>query len=271
MKLGPEKCNIRVVFDKISIGDSPMELPVIPMSYEAFDVMERPFGWKVEYWDGHAHLTPRGMGVKTIIQLSPRSFTPTHPIVPVTPDDRDRMLAGYFEAFSPSVEFCGWPTEDIQAAATKDIGKYFAGTRGEALSASAIALAPDSQTLIGLLLVSQRSPQDAFMDLLYVRPEFQRQGVATAMLHWAMSQLITLGFQTLTSRYHVCNDISRRWHHGHGFVDEYDRYYIQMKVSWCRSEIWRREKLGLVAEMEAVKQEWERWKAMEPTDFDEFW
>jgi GNAT superfamily N-acetyltransferase len=246
-----------------------MELPIIPMSYEDFDVMERPFGWKVEYWDGHAHLTPRGIGVKTKINLVPHQFFSTHPIVPVTPDDRDRMLTGYFEAFSPSVEFCGWPAEDIQNCAEKDIGKYFAGIRGEPLSASAIALAPDSQTLIGLLLVSQRSSQEAFMDLLYVRPEFQRQGVATAMLHWAIDRLIALGFQTLVSRYHVCNNGSRRWHHGHGFEDEYDRYYIQMKVNWYRSEIWRREKLGLIDEVEAMKQEWNRWKAMEPADFDD--
>ena len=108
------------------------------------------------------------------------------------------------------------------------------------------------------------------MVMLYVRPEFQRQRVATAMLHWAIDRLIALGFQTLTSRYHVCNEPSRHWHHRHGFEDEYDRYYIQMKIGWCRSEIWRREKLGLVDEVEAMKQEWERWKAMEPTDFDEF-
>lgn len=247
-----------------------MERPVIPMSYEDFELMERPFGWKVEYWDGHARLTPRGMGVKTTINLLPRQGSPTHPIVPVTPDDRDRILAGYFEAFAPSVEFCGWPAEDIRDCAEKDIGKYFAGTRGEPLSASAIALAPDSQELIGLLLVSQRSPQDAFMDLLYVRPEFQRQGVATAMLYWAIDRLIALGFQTLASRYHVCNEISRRWHHGHGFEDEYDWYYVKMKVGWCQAEMWRREKLGLVAELEEMRQECDRWKAMEPVDFDEF-
>ncbi len=251
-----------------------MELPIIPMSYEDFDVMERPFGWKVEYWDGQARLSPRGMGVKTKINLVPQPFSHTHRthrIVTVTPDDRDRMLDGYFESFSASVEFCGWPAEDIQESAIKDIGKYFSGTRGEPLSASAIALAPDSQALIGLALVSQRSPQNAFMDLLYVRPEFQRQGVATAMLHWAIDRLIASGFQTLTSRYHVCNEPSRRWHHGHGFQDEYDRYYIQMKLGWCRSELWRREKLGLTAEWEAMKQEYDRWKAMAPADFDEFW
>jgi GNAT superfamily N-acetyltransferase len=248
-----------------------MELPVIPMSYEDFDVMERPFGWKVEYWDGHARLTPRGMGVKTTINLFPRHFSHHHTIVAVTPDDRDRILMGYFESFSPSVEFCGWPADDIRDCAEKDIGKYFSGKRGEPLSASAIALAPNSQTLIGLILVSQRSPQNAFMDLLYVRPEFQRQGVATAMLHWAINRLVELEFQTLASRYHVCNEASRLWHHGHGFEDEYDRYYIQMKVSWYRLEIWRREKLGLMVGLEEMKQECDRWKAMVPSDFDECW
>ncbi len=246
-----------------------MELPVIPMSFEEYDIMERPFGWKVEYWDGHARLTPRGFGVSTKINLSPRHFSHNHRLVPVSPDDRDRILIGYFEVFSPSVEFCGWPAEDVQDCAVKDIGKYFAGTRGEPLSASVIALAPESHELIGLALVSQRSQQNAFMDLLYVRSDFQRQGVATAMLNWAIDRLLEYGFETLSSRYHICNEPSRLWHHGNGFEDEYDAYYVRLRISWCRSEIWRREKLGLIDGLAELKQECDRWEAYIPTDLDE--
>jgi GNAT superfamily N-acetyltransferase len=239
---------------------------VNPMSFEEFEVMEQPFGWKVEYWDGHARLTPRSIGVTTRIKLSPRHSASGHRLVPVSPEYRDRMIAGYFEAFSDSVEFCGWAPELIQESAVKDIDKYFLGKRGEPLAASMIALAPGSQELAGLALLICRSDEEAHMDLLYVRPDFQRQGVATAMLNWAIDRLLESGFQTLSSRYHICNEPSRLWHHRYGFEDEYDWYYARLKVGWYRSKIWRREKLGLMDELDDLKQERDRWAALIPEE-----
>jgi ribosomal protein S18 acetylase RimI-like enzyme len=104
------------------------------------------------------------------------------------------------------------------------------------------------------------------MRLLYVRPAFQGQGMATAMLGWAIASLIESGFQTLSSTYHICNEQSCRWYHRHGFEDEYDWYYAKMKVSWYRSEIWRREKLGLVEGLADLERECDRWAAMVPED-----
>jgi GNAT superfamily N-acetyltransferase len=242
---------------------------VIPMSFEEFEVMEQPFGWKVEYWDDHARLTPRSIGVTTKIKLSLRhAHSPV--LVPVSPTDRDRLIAGYFEAFSDSVEFCGWRPESIQESAVRDIDKYFSGKRGEPLAASVIALAPGSQELAGLALLIGRSEEEAHLDLLYVRPGFQRQGVATAMLNWASHRLLEAGFQTLSSRYHICNEQSRLWHHRYGFEDEYDWYYAQLKVGWYRSEIWRRKKLGLMDELDRLEQERDRWASLIPEEQDRF-
>jgi GNAT superfamily N-acetyltransferase len=238
-----------------------MELPVIPMSFAAYEVMERPFGWKVEYWDGHAHLSPRSIGVTTKVNLSPREVTHPHNLVPVSADYYDRMMAGYLETFSASVEFCGWPMESIAESAAKDIGNYFSGKRGEPLSASVLALAPGSQQIAGLALVIHRPNYGAYMDLLYVRPEFQRQGLGTAMLNWAIADLIAAGFPTLSSAYHVCNEPSRLWHHRHGFEDEPDWYYARMKVGWYDLEIWRREKLGLMDGLDDLRGERDRWAA----------
>jgi GNAT superfamily N-acetyltransferase len=247
-----------------------MELPVIPMSFEDYDLLENPFGWKVEYWDGHAHLTPRSVGVTTRINLAPRYSSHPYGLVPVTAEDRDRMMVGYVEAFSESVEFCGWSPNAIQESGAKAIDQYLLGKRGEPLSASVIALAPGSQELVGVALLIRRPDQEPFLDLLYVRPEFQRQGVATAMLNWAIDRLIESGFQTLSSRYHICNEDSRLWHHHHGFQDEYDWYYIKLKMSWCRSEIWRREQLKLTDGLEELNREYDRWDAQMPADFDSF-
>ncbi len=248
-----------------------MELPAIPMSIEDYEVLENPFGWKVEYWDGHARFSPRSIGVTTTIDpLSPRQFEHHYTLVPVSPNDRDRMIAGYFEAFSQSVEFCDWSPESIQESAAKAINHYLSGKRGDTLSASVIALAPGFQELAGLALFIRRSDDGAFMDLLYVRPGFQRQGVATAMLNWAIDRLIESGFQTLSSRYHICNEDSRLWHHKQGFEDSYDWYYIKLKVGWYRAEIWRREHLKLTEGLEELRQERDRWMARMPEDFDEF-
>jgi GNAT superfamily N-acetyltransferase len=245
-----------------------MERPVIPMSFEEFDLMERPFGWKVEYWDGHARLTPRSMGVTTKINLAPL-FSHEHRLIPATLNYREQMINGYVETFSKSVEFCGWPLESIQEGAVEDIDNYFSGKRGEPLSASVLALAPESQALAGLALVIDRPKVGAYLRLLYVRPEFQGQGMATAMLGRAIDSLIQSGFQTLSTSYHVCNEQGRRWYHRHGFEDEYDWYYAKMKVSWYQAEIWRREKLGL-AGLADLERECDRWAAMAPEDLRGF-
>jgi GNAT superfamily N-acetyltransferase len=245
-----------------------MELPAIPMSVADYEVLEHPFGWKVEYWDGHARLSPRSIGVTTKINLTPRNSSHPYDLVSVTAEDRDRLISGYFESFSESVEFCGWPAQAIQESAERVIGNYFAAKRGQPLAASTIALVPGSQTFAGLALVIDRPNRGAFLDLLYVRPGFQRQGVATAMLHRAIDRLIEADFQTLTSRYHICNEDSRLWHHHHGFKDEYDWYYIKLKISWYRSEIWRREQLQLTDGLEELQRECDRWEAQLPEEFD---
>jgi GNAT superfamily N-acetyltransferase len=107
------------------------------------------------------------------------------------------------------------------------------------------------------------------MDLLYVRPEFQRQGVATAMLNWGIDRLVESGFQTLSSAYHICNESSRLWHHRQGFEDEYDWYYARLKVGWYEREIWRREQLGLMVGLDDLKRSRDQWAAqVDPEDLD---
>lgn len=51
------------------MGDNKRELeremksPKIPMTTEEFDLLEWKFGWKHDYWDGHAHISPRPHGI----------------------------------------------------------------------------------------------------------------------------------------------------------------------------------------------------------------
>ena len=230
----------------------------IPMTFEEYEVFAYPFGWKCEYWDGQARLRPRGMGVTTRLDLTTCDLTPPvtkYPLVPVDPTYTNQMIAGYFEVFADSVEFCDWPIEEIQKSAERCMERYFNGKRGDPLPASVIALAPNTQKLIGLALFVLRAEQRPRLDLLYVRSPFQRQGVATAMVTWGVNHLIESGFHELFSAYHICNPQSKQWHHAFGLEDVHDFYYLRIRLSWLNHEIERKEKVGEPAGLEDLLQE----------------
>ncbi len=245
-----------------------MKRKSIAMSYAEYEVLEHPFGWKVEYWDGQAHLTPREAGVHTCIGLLHRPFSQNHTLIPVHPTFTEQMIAGYFEVFQDSVEFCDWPLEQVQNSAEKCINRYFAETREESLPASVIALEPNSDKLAGLALFVLTKEKKPHLRLLYVRPEFQRKGIATAMVIWGINTLMESNFQELFSTYHICNEDSCQWHHKFGFQDIYDSYYIRSKLAWFNQEIWRREKLELFEGLDALIQEREDWQSrFDPEDY----
>lgn len=101
------------------------------------------------------------------------------------------MLAAYFESFSDSVEFCGWPSESIHESATRNVEKYFSGTKGEPLSASVIALAPGCPDIVGVALFVDRPEKGAYLDLLYVRTDFQRLFAVRASRFRKFSDILT--------------------------------------------------------------------------------
>lgn len=235
----------------------------IPMSFADYELLEKPFGWKVEYWDGQARFTPRGIGVKTRIDLTADCLSRQsmqHTLIPVDSTYTEQMIEKYIEVFSDSVEFCGWPLEDIKASAVRDIQRYFAGKRGEPLPASVVAIEPNSRQLMGLALFILKRDKRPHLELLYVRSQFQRQGIATAMVLSGINHLRSTDFNELFSAYHICNLDSRQWHHKFGFQDVYDVYYIRLRLGWLHREIWRREKLGDAEEIDFLIKERDQWQ-----------
>jgi GNAT superfamily N-acetyltransferase len=238
----------------------------IPMSFAEYEVLAYPFGWKAEYWDGQARLTPREMGVTTRLELSPRPLNQQttlqhHTLVQAYPTYTDQMIVEYFEVFAGSVEFCDWPAGEIQKSAERDIRHYFEGKRGDPLPASVIALETNTRQLDGVALFVLKANQRPFLELLYVRSPCQRQGLATAMVSRGINHLIETNFHELVSTYHICNCQSRQWHHKIGFQDVYDIYYIKLKLGWLNHEIFRRQKLGVLIGLEALIQEREDWQS----------
>lgn len=230
----------------------------IPMTIEEYERLEHPFGYKVEYWDGHTVFTPRDNPITTRLAVTERAVSTDCRIVPLDPARQQEMIEAFFTAFQDTVEFCDWYEHKIREHAENNIKGYFVGKRGEPHPASVVAQAEDG-SLVGVALLLTDEDSNVCLDLLYVLPDWQRHNIATNMVAAAVNSLYQAGTETLTSTYHICNEASRRWHHAFGFVDVYDQMYIRLKYAWYRNEIWRREKLGLLDGLDVLKQEGERW------------
>jgi GNAT superfamily N-acetyltransferase len=130
--------------------------------------------------------------------------------------------------------------------------------RGKPLP-SAIALEPNSEQLIGVALFLENRESHADLDLLFVKPTHQRQGIATQMVTSVANILYKDGVRELRSTYHICNDRSCAWQHKYGFEDIPEPYYCRLKYSWYRNEIWRSEQLGLSDRFKELERERDKW------------
>jgi GNAT superfamily N-acetyltransferase len=182
--------------------------------------------------------------------------------VPVDPSLQEQMIATFFEAFEDSVEFCDWSLDAIHAHAAKNINNYFQGVRGKPHPVSRMALEPNSDRIIGLALFVEKKEEQVELDLLLVQPLYQRRGIATQMVASAIDSLYAEGVKDIRSGYHICNDLSRAWHHSLGFKEIPDYFYCRLKAAWYRDRIWRQEQLGAVEQIQELRTEKDRWEQL---------
>ncbi len=214
------------------------------MPFEEFELMQHPFGWKSEYWNGEAHFSPRQAHVQVRIDVKPRKPSKVCEISSLNAGDAELLSHEFFRAFRDSVEFFNWPVASIRKHAEKNIHDYFNGVRGKPLPLSAMAIDLKSKKLIGLALFVEKDDGRSELDLLFVRKTHRLRGVASQMVQTAVNTLFESGCKELWSAYHVCNEVSRSWHTNFGFTEVPDQMYIRMKYYWYRHEIWRLSKIG---------------------------
>lgn len=222
------------------------------MTEEEYDLLPYQAGWKCEYYDGRAHSTPRHTAVIVRAPVTVRGVDKhiARLVRPVIPDDAPCLIQAFYEAFRNTVEYCDWEDEAIRASAQSAIRSYFSGKRGSPHPASFLSVAATNPaTVTGAALVVQ-GRECPTLDILFIRPRWQRRGLANALVSSAMNALFASGETHLGSAFDLANESSRVWHERFGFVELPDLFLAQSRAYAARHELWRREKMGGLTERE---------------------
>lgn len=258
----------------------PITSQHISMSYEEWQCLPYQPGWKYEYFDGCAHITPNHQRAVTQAAVTPRRVTPPCTLRPVLASDEADLLQVYMQAFADNQAFCDYTEARFHEAAQKDLWESFHGRRSPLLSASRVAVdarggAPE---LIGVALVSRDAGYGPVLDLIFVLPSWHHRGVGTALASEAVNVLVQDSEQTLTSCYQLANVNSQKWHQGFGFVELPDLRYAQVYLRQAQQELYRCEQSGDIvpethARLAAEVAHWcDRVEALERIDDEQgFW
>ncbi len=224
----------------------PITSQHIPMSYEEWRDLPYQPGWKYEYVDGSAHITPSHQVAVTQVTVTPRAVTAPCTLRPALASDEADLLPVYMQAFADNQAFCDYTEARFHDAAQKDLGESFHGHRGPLLAASRVAVDTSGATpqLIGAALLSRDADYGPVLDLIFVLPAWHHQGVGTALASEATNVLAQDGEQTLTSCYQLANITSQQWHQGFGFVELPDLRYAWVYLRRAQQELYRCEQSG---------------------------
>ena len=179
---------------------------------------------------------------------------------------RPSMIDAFVAAFRDTIEYCDWEEGRILDSARDSVIGFFSGERGNPLPASRLALVshPEGkwESVVGASLVVGMRGGSPLLDILFVTLEWQRKGVATALVASVIDRLHDSGHGTLKSRYNLGNDASRAWHGQFGFVEDPDLFLAETYRRHAEHELWRREKLGNLTRGERRKLmlEVDRWR-----------
>ena len=246
------------------------------MTWEEFEVAEIPLGWKAEYWDGHAYITPRHHGVMMKIAVEPREIKNSVEVKPISETTPESLSKLFYSSFVKSIEYIGRTKYSIKKSSIKEIERFFGGKRGiPQLELSKIAFSKDK--LVGACLVSKY--KYGFKDeILFVHPKHQRKGIGNALVSSVLNDLHKLWEKTFWSEHHISNEISASWHRKFGFTEVPDLMTLQYRRRYYKHEIYRQNHFvnfenipQLEAKWKEVESEIERIEKLDKEKYKEAW
>lgn len=206
-------------------GCSPLDLDGEPMPIEAFRDLYHVPGFKYEYVNGRADISVQRSANATVAAPTGRIV---ERIDSSLPDDVEvESAAGapvgdleslWVNAFARTPDYYGWAIEDIRDDARKSLDRLI----GEEALHPASLVAHWRGDLAAALLVN-RAKTRPLIDVLCVRRDLRRRGVAGALVHRVARHLKEEAGadarMTLCSGYLLANRQSAAWHEAVGFVE----------------------------------------------------
>ncbi len=188
----------------------------VTMTIDEFHALPPLFGLKTEYFEGALHVEPRCYSIPVRARLRRRPMSSRLLLRPVEPFDKKELTDLFYTSFRGTIDYCDNPADRIRQSARECVNGFYSRAQDLPLEAGRVAL-DDSGRIAGAALIVQ-STRGPSLNLLMVRPDWQHQGVATAMVQASMSVLYAAGECALHSSYHVLNLPSLRWHTSMGFT-----------------------------------------------------
>ena len=219
------------------------------MSFQEFELLPWKPGWKYEYWDGLAHITPRHQVVTVRSEVRPCHVDSSCRLRPVFPEDEAELVDTYLAAFENTMDYCDYDSSQIADSARSNVKDFFDGKRGTALPVSRVAL-DERDAVVGAALLIGEEAQPPLLEMLFVTPGRQRGGAATTMVSAASNALHDAGEQFLESRFMQGNEASEAWHGRFGFIELPDLTLAQSRYRAAQHELWRRARPESLAEAE---------------------
>ena len=233
------------------------------MSFEEWKDMPRRIGWKHEYWDGHARLSPRSTLIHMRRGLDPQEAPPIYEtpegyrLRSVEGSDAKDLEALYVASFEDTIEFFGWSQERVLTQAREGVRAYLEGRWGRPSSHSQVAELQDGN-LIGAALMVHPQDRPPALALLMIHLAHRRLGLAASAVGWAARGLHGDGEHLLRTACHIANEDAATFYRAVGFVEEEDLFLAQLRRSHYLQEWERLQRLGN-AEAEEAYRKYERW------------
>jgi GNAT superfamily N-acetyltransferase len=196
------------------------------MEIDAFLAMPHRLGWKHEYWDGAARLSPSGTAVARFEIDTSESGMRTgeskeveRPRL-VSPADQVALAELHANAFDTAPEFAGFSREQLLDESRRSIGGLFAEVAASHRPRRRIAhpsyvIECGGRVAAAIILVAGDGAP--LIEPVMVCPHWQRRGLATTLLRASVAGLRRDGVATLQSRCHLANEASMAWHVRNGF------------------------------------------------------
>lgn len=225
----PPLCLRPSVLDVPTPDVDPARWDGVAMGSDEFRALPRVPGYKHELIDGTVRIRPVDSPLVLLAARTADLRARAHPpdpgtVRPLAPGDRDALVTLWADIFAEMPDYGRADRDHIRADAREQIDALLDNPEGVDAMRSRVALRDG--TVVGGLLADTFGavPQ---IDVLFVAPAAQRQGVGAALLHAFVRAVHADDEPRVVSTSHPANMGSRRWHRAMGFVPLPSRSLVQ--------------------------------------------